>query len=69
MLSSASIVSIIGIISLEDGSLTLTPELLYKGVTNLELRLRGTVFIGGEGTSFGERPGRARVELRARYFF
>jgi len=61
--------SVIGIVNMEDGSFMLTPELLYKGVTNLELRLRGTVFVGRADTDFGERPNDARVELRARYFF
>lgn len=61
--------SVFGIVSLEDGSFTLTPELLYKGITNLELRLRGTVLVGRAETDFGERPNDARIELRARYFF
>lgn len=61
--------SLIGIVNLEDGSFTVTPEFLYKGVTNLELRLRGTVLIGRSDTDFGERPNDARIELRARYFF
>jgi hypothetical protein len=61
--------SLIGIGNLEDGSFTVTPEFLYKGVTNLELRLRGTVLIGTSNTDFGERPNDARIELRARYFF
>jgi len=61
--------SLMGIVNLEDGSFTVTPELLYKGVTNLELRLRGAVIIGGSNTDFGERPNDARIELRARYFF
>jgi len=61
--------SLFTIINLEDGSFTLTPELLYKGVTNLELRLRGTVLLGAANTDFGERPSDARIEIRARYFF
>ena len=61
--------AVIGIVNLEDGSFTLTPELLYKGIVNLELRLRGTVIVGRAETDFGERPNDARIELRARYFF
>ncbi len=55
--------SITGIVNVEDGSFTLTPELLYKGITNLELRLRGTLLVGQALTDFGERPNDARVEL------
>lgn len=58
-----------GIVNLEDGSFSLTPELLYRGITNLELRLRAMLFVGGSSSDFGERPYDARVELRARHFF
>ena len=61
--------SIIAIVNAEDGSFTATPEVLYKGITNLELRLRGTVLLGAAGTDFGERPSDGRFELRARYSF
>jgi len=61
--------SAMGMVNLVDGSFSLTPELLYKGITNLELRGRATLLIGKAGTSFGERAADARVELRARYFF
>ena len=61
--------SVIGIVNVEDGSFTVTPELLYKGVTNLELRLRGTMLVGRSNTDFGERVNDARIEVRARYFF
>jgi hypothetical protein len=61
--------SIIGIVNLGDRSLSLTPELLYTGITNLEIRLRGAVNIGGRLTEFGEKQADGRAELRARYFF
>ena len=61
--------AVVGMVNLEDGSFTVTPELLYKGFTNLELRLRGAVLFGRAETDFGERPNDARIELRARYFF
>ncbi len=57
------------ILNLKDQSFTVTPELLYTGITNLELRLK-TFFIVGRGNSeFGEKPNDYRIELRARYFF
>jgi len=61
--------SIIGIVNLGDRSLSLTPELLYTGITNLEVRLRGAVNIGGRLSEFGEKQADGRVELRVRYFF
>lgn len=61
--------SIIGIANLGDRSLSLTPELLYTGITNLEFRLRGQVNLGGSLTEFGEKQAAGKVELRIRYFF
>jgi hypothetical protein len=61
--------SIIGIVNLGDGSLSLTPELLYTGITNLEVRLRGQANLGGTSTEFGEKQVDGKVELRVRYFF
>ena len=57
------------IVNLLDGSASLAPELTYKGLTNLELRLKAAILLGGNGKEFGEKPNRWRVELRARYFF
>lgn len=55
--------------NLNDGSFTLTPELLYTGITNLELRLRVGFIIGGRDTEYGEKQNDYRVELRAGYYF
>jgi len=52
-----------------DKSFTLTPELLYTGITNLELRLRGGIIVGPKGSEFGEKQNNFRAELRARYYF
>jgi hypothetical protein len=61
--------AVTGIVNLKDGSFSLTPELLYTGITNLELRLK-TFFIVGKGnTEFGEKANDYRIELRARYYF
>lgn len=57
------------IASLEDGSFTVVPELLYTGVTNLEVRLRIGLNVGPRLTEFGERPGDHVAEARARYYF
>lgn len=58
-----------GIVNLIDRSFQLTPELLFTGIDNLELRLRLYVLGGGAGTEFGERPISRRLELRLRYYF
>ena len=57
------------IVNLNDQSFQFIPELLYTGVTNLDLRFR-TYFIVGKGdTEFGEKQNDWRIELRARYYF
>jgi hypothetical protein len=57
------------IVNVVDHSFVLIPELLYSPRTNLELRLRGAVFVGGPGTEYGEKPNDYRLELRVRYYF
>lgn len=61
--------SLIGIVNLGDRSLSLTPELLYTGITNFEARLRGGVNLGGRLTEFGDKQVEGKIELRVRYFF
>lgn len=53
----------------DDHSYSLTPELLYAGVTNLELRFRAFFLSGGRLTDFGEKQNDRRLELRVRYYF
>jgi hypothetical protein len=57
------------IVNLEDRSYSITPELSYTGITNLDLRLRFFALQGGRQTEFGEKLSDWRVELRARYYF
>jgi len=61
--------SLIGIVNLADHSLSLTPEILYTGITNAEFRLRGAINIGERLTEFGEKQVGGRIEMRIRYFF
>jgi hypothetical protein len=56
-------------VNAEDWSYSLSPEIMYTGVTNLELRLKATVLAGDRLTEFGEKPNDWRAELRARYYF
>jgi hypothetical protein len=55
--------------NLDDDSRSLSPELLYTGITNLELRLRLFFLSGGRLSDFGEKQNDRRVELRVRYYF
>jgi hypothetical protein len=57
------------ILNLDDDSFTLTPELIYTGYTNWELRLRCAILEGDSGSDFGEKQNSSRIELRLRYFF
>ena len=61
--------SLTTIVNVDDKSYSLTPELLYTGVTNLELRLRAVWLNGGTGTEFGEKLNSSRLEFRARFYF
>ncbi|MBW1786270.1 MAG: hypothetical protein JRK53_06570 [Deltaproteobacteria bacterium] len=61
--------AVFSIINLNDHSLSITPELLYNPITNLQLRLRGALLIGGNNSEFGEKQNGYKVELRVRYFF
>lgn len=58
------------IYNLRDRSFSVTPELLYAPITNLEFRLRtGLLVAGTKHSEFGEKPYDYRIELRARYYF
>lgn len=57
------------IANLDDRSWSLTPELLYTGITNLDLRLRATWLKGGGGSEFGEKQAARKLELMARFYF
>ena len=57
------------ILNVEDQSFSLSPELVYTRITNLELRLKAAVLAGGRLTEYGEKQNDYRIELRARYYF
>jgi len=61
--------AITGIMNVSDRSLSISPELLYTGIKNLEIRLKAIGLFGGRGTDFGEKPNDYRLELRVRYYF
>lgn len=57
------------IVNVEDRSYSLSPEILYTGITNLDVRLNTVVLAGARLTEFGEKQNDYRAELRARYYF
>lgn len=56
-------------INTDDLSASILPELLYTGITNLELRLRAGVLTGAGDSEFGEKQNDYRIELRAGFYF
>ncbi|GAB4337041.1 MAG: hypothetical protein Kow0089_07900 [Desulfobulbaceae bacterium] len=61
--------SLTAIVNLEDQSTSLSPEILYTGITNLEMRLKFYWLSGDHLTEYGEKTNENRVELRLRWFF
>jgi len=53
----------------DDKSFSVTPEIMYTGVTNLELRLRTGIIVGPKGSEYGEKQNDYRIDFRARYYF
>jgi hypothetical protein len=58
-----------GIVNLQDKSFSISPEVVYTGFTNWELRLKGTYLSGDRWSEYGEKPYDYRIELRVRYYF
>jgi hypothetical protein len=61
--------SLTWIFNVDDQSFSLSPEFIYTGITNLELRLKGGVLAGNRFSEYGEKQNDYRLELRARYYF
>jgi hypothetical protein len=57
------------IANLKDRSFSVAPEVVYTGITNVELRVRAFFLHGGNESEFGERQNRRRLELLARFYF
>jgi hypothetical protein len=61
--------AVTAIVNTEDWSYSLSPEITYTGITNLELRLKGTVLAGHRLSEYGEKQNEYRAEFRVRYYF
>lgn len=60
---------LITILNLDDRSCSISPELLYTGFTNWELRMRFTILKGDDLAEFKEKQNENKLELRVRYHF
>ena len=60
---------LIAIVNLDDNSCSISPEVVYTGFTNWELRLRFSALVGDAFSDYGERLNSSKLELRVRYFF
>jgi len=61
--------SLVWMMNTDDQSWSLTPELLYTGITNWEFRLRTGMIVGARNSDFGEKQNDYRIELRVGYYF
>lgn len=61
--------AITAMMNLADRSYQVTPELLYTGVKNLDLRLKFFLLQGAGRTEFGEKQNSRKLEFYARYYF
>jgi len=61
--------SIAGIVNINDKSFSISPEIMYTGITNLELRLKTSFLSGQRNSEYGEKQNDYRAELRVRYYF
>ena len=61
--------AITAMLNVRDHSWQMTPELLYTGFDNWELRLRAYLLRGAGGTDFAEKQNARKLEFYARYYF
>ncbi len=57
------------IFNAEDKSYSLTPELLYEPISNLELKFKFTLFHGNYQSEFGEKPYDYKAACFVKYYF
>ena len=57
------------IFNLDDESYSISPEVVYTGFTNWELRMRFTYLQGPSFTEYEEKMNSNKLEFRVRYFF
>lgn len=61
--------AITAIVNVDDGSFQVTPEVVYTGFSNIEVRARIVATSGTRYTDFGEKAARSRAEVYLRLYF
>jgi len=57
------------ITNIDDNSYSITPEISYTGIKDLELRFKAAWLNGDDHSEFGEKRNDRKVEFRLRYYF
>lgn len=57
------------ILNLNDWSFSVSPEMVYTRITNLDLRFRVSFITGPKESEYGEKPFDFKIELRIGYYF
>lgn len=57
------------IVNLDDRSFQLTPEVVYSGWQNVELRVRAVWLHGKASSEFSAKPAQRRIEASAKFYF
>lgn len=57
------------IANVDDNSYSATPELIYTGINDFELRFKVRWLVGKQYTEFGEKLNDQKIEFRLKYYF
>ena len=57
------------IVNVDDKSYSISPEAVYSGITNWEMRLRFSYLGGGKSSEYGEKLYSNKLEVRVRFYF
>jgi hypothetical protein len=55
--------------NLDDRSFSISPEISYSGITDLDIRLKASALFGKTYSEFGEKSVKQKLEMRVRYSF
>ncbi|MDY6792141.1 MAG: hypothetical protein SWH54_12810 [Thermodesulfobacteriota bacterium] len=61
--------SMVGIYNINDKSGSITPQILYTPITNLEIELKTTFLVGENDTEYGEKLNDYKVYAAVKYYF
>lgn len=61
--------SLTGIFNINDKSFFLSPEVMYSGITNWELRFRISLLAGQSNSEYGEKQNDYKAGFRVRHYF